>query len=337
MSVRFAIVDTMRPLPLLEPASLARSSVRRNHLSRGTDGDLSAVWARPGTRGVLAHRGYLLIASGHLVTVTADQVPEGGTQIYLGIDPDGADRIGVDLDDAGRSAVDARLAAERDRDAEDLLDGPTTGIHVTEPTWLDLRHVATELDDLDIGLACSLVAVGNWHRTHTHSPRNGSPTRPAVGGWVRRDPETGSEHFPRTDPAVIMAVVHTDGDGTERLLLGNNAQWPADRYSLLAGFVEPGETLEAAVIREVWEEAGVDCVRPVYVGSQPWPFPSSLMLGFTAEAVSRDTRADGDEITRVRWFTREELTAETAAGTVWVPGDVSIAGQILSAWLAGGA
>ncbi len=335
MSGAFAIVERMRPLPLLEPASLARSDVRRNHLSRGTDGDLSEVWARTGTRGVLAHRGYVLIASGRLFTVDAADAPATGTQVYLGTDAEGTEYIGIDLDDAGRSEVDSRLAADRDRDAEDLLDGPATGIHVSDPTWLDLRHVATELGDLDIGLACALVAVGNWHRTHTHSPRNGSPTVPMHGGWVRQDPDTGSEHFPRTDPAVIMAVVHTDDSGTERLLLGNNAQWPADRYSLLAGFVEPGETLEAAVIREVWEEAGVDCVRPAYVGSQPWPFPSSLMLGFTAEATSMDTRADGDEITRVRWFTREELAAEVAAKTVWVPGEVSIAGQILSAWLAG--
>lgn len=310
--------------------------MRRNHRARGTDGDLSGIWTRSGTRGVLAHRGYVLVGSGRLFTVGAAEVPPGGTQIYLGIDAVGADYIGIDLDDEGRSAVDDQLARDRDRDAEDFLDSPSTGIHVTEPTWMSLRHIATELTDLDVGLACALIAVGNWHRAHTHSPRNGSPTEVIRGGWVRRDPQTGSEHFPRTDPAVIMAVVHTADDGTERILLGNNVQWPADRYSLLAGFVEPGETLEAAVVREVWEEAGLVCIDPRYVGSQPWPFPSSLMLGFTAEAISPDTTADGEEIMRVRWFTRDELTAEIAAGTVGVPGEVSIAGQILFSWLAGG-
>ncbi|WP_236864186.1 NAD(+) diphosphatase [Brevibacterium daeguense] len=325
----------MIPLPLLPPASLSRSAVRRNHLSRGTDGDLSDVWARSGTVGVLSHRGYLLVAAGRLFTVSPADVPPGGTQIYLGIDPEGRDYIGIDLDDEGRTAVDQRLARDRDRDAEDFLDSPS-GIHVTEPTWLGLRQIATELNDVDAGLACALVAVGNWHRTHTHSPRNGSPTEVVNGGWVRRDPGTGSEHFPRTDPAVIMAVVHTSPDGTERILLGNNAQWPEGRYSLLAGFVEPGETLEAAVIREVWEEAGVLCESPAYMGSQPWPFPSSLMLGFTAEATSLDLRPDGAELFAARWFTRQELLAEIEAGSVAVPGEVSIAGQILSSWLTAG-
>ncbi len=332
----------MAPLP---PASLARSAVHRNHRDRGTDGTLADVLARRTTRVVLAHRGTVLTARGHLVRFTVDDLdgldllPEdpatGPTRVYLGRAEDGTDYVGLDLDDAARSRVDTRLAGDLDTDAEPQLDDPATGVDVAVPAWIHLRDVGLAFDDLDVGLACEIVALGNWHRAHTRSPRNGAPTVPAAGGWVRTDPETGSEHFPRTDPAVIMAVVHTDAEGTERILLGNNALWPDDRYSLLAGFVEPGETLERAVIREVHEETGVLATDPRYLGSQPWPFPCSLMLGFVARTADMTTDPDLEEISHVRWFTREELRAEQEARTVWTPGTVSIAGQILHAWLDG--
>lgn len=333
VSAAFAIVGDMKPLPMLEPASLARSAIDRNDMARGADGDLSELWQRPRVHGILAHRGYLLVASGGLLPVAEQQVPHDSTQIYLGVDDTDTHWIGIDLSDDGRAAVDASLSAQRDRDAVDFLDAPSSGIQAAEPTWLSLREIAEALSDRDVGLACELVAVGNWHRTHTHSPRNGAPTVPMRGGWVRRDPEAGSEHFPRTDPAVIMAVVHTDDDGTERILLGSNAAWPADRYSVLAGFVEPGETLENAVLREVWEEARVPCCNPRYLGSQPWPFPASLMLGFSVEAETLDFQADMVEISMLRWFTREELREQSASGAISTPGSVSIAGQLISAWL----
>lgn len=324
----------MIDLPLLQPASLARSASQRNHTDRGPDASLEVVLVRPSTRVLLAHRGSLLVARGHLVRFAVDDSAGlTGTRIYLGKDAQDTDFIGIDLDDEARVEVDRRIAGDLDTDAEPQLEDPATGIDVSVPTWLNLRDVGLSLDDLDVGLACELVALGNWHRAHTHSPRNGLPTEVVAGGWVRREPTTGSEHFPRTDPAVIMAVVHTDPDGTERILLGNNALWPDHRFSLLAGFVEPGETLERAVIREVHEEVGVVCHSPKYLGSQPWPFPCSLMLGFVAEAESRDTDVDVEEISHARWFTREELRSELAAGTIWVPGTVSIAGQILEAWL----
>lgn len=333
MSLPFATVERMKPLPMLQPASLARSAVDRNDVARGSDGDLSELWQRSRVHGILAHRGYLLVASGGLVPVTEADVPEDSTQIYLGVDDTETHWIGIDLTDEGRAAIDSSLAAQRDRDAVDFLDAPASGIEAAEPTWLPLREIAEALSERDAGLACELVAVGNWHRTHTHSPRNGAPTVPMRGGWVRKDPEAGSEHFPRTDPAVIMAVVHTDDDGTERLLLGSNAAWPEDRFSVLAGFVEPGETLENAVLREVWEEARVPCRNPRYLGSQPWPFPASLMLGFSVEAQTLDFQADLVEISGLRWFTREELREQVDTGAVSVPGSVSIAGQLISAWM----
>ena len=318
----------------ITPASLARSDVWRNHRARGSDGSLTEVLARPGTHIVCSHRGYLLVSSGGLHRFSVSDVEKlamTGTRIYLG-ETDAGDVVGIDIDDETKARIDNHVNRPG-ASAEDYLDAPAQSIHVSDPVWFDLRTIALDLSVTDTGLATALVAVGNWHRTHTHSPRNGKPTMASAGGWVRTDTSTGSEHFPRTDPAVIMAVIHTDLDGTERILLGNNVMWPRGRYSLLAGFVEPGETLEAAVVREVREEAGVICEDPQYVGSQPWPFPCSLMLGFFARAQSREACADFDEMRTVRWFTRSELEQEIAAGTVSIPGQVSIAGQMLERWM----
>lgn len=322
----------MKPLPPVKPISLARHGIDRDHLSRGQDGDLEKLWAS-GAKPVFEHRGSLLVASGGLFISDPDLVPGGQTEIYLGRDGEGHQYIGVSLDDSGRSQLDTSLATSRARDATDLLTAPGEGIDSAEPVWLPLRQLAESLDDVQVSLACEIVSLGNWHRAHQFSPRTGRPTRPTMGGWVRSDPENDSEHFPRTDPAVIVLIINTDEDGVERVLLGNNAAWEADRFSLLAGFVEPGETLERAVIREVFEEAHVEVRNPQYLGSQPWPFPCSLMLGFSAEAPSLDFAADEAEIATLTWFTREELHAAIESGTVRAPGLVSIAGQVLYSWL----
>lgn len=322
----------MKPLPPVKPISLARHGIDRDHLSRGQDGDLTQLWAG-GATPVYEHRGSLLVSAGGLFISEPDLVPKEQTEIYLGRDRQGHQYIGVSLNDSGRSELDSRLATSRARDATDLLTAPGEGIDSAEPLWLPLRQLAESLNDVEVSLACEIVGLGNWHRTHQFSPRTGNPTRPSLGGWVRTDPENDSEHFPRTDPAVIVVIVNTDDDGVERVLLGNNAAWEADRYSLLAGFVEPGETLENAVIREIYEEAHVDVVNPQYLGSQPWPFPCSLMLGFSAEAPSREIAADEAEIASLKWFTREELRSAIEHKTVRAPGLVSIAGQLLYGWL----
>lgn len=322
----------MKPLPPVQPISLARHGIDRDHLTRGQDGDLTEIWAA-GAVPVFEHRGTLLVAAGGLFLGDRRLVPEDQTQIYLGRDPQGTRYIGVSLDDTGRSRLDSALELSRARDASDLLTAPGDGIDSTEPVWLPLRNLAEVLDDVQVSLAVEVVGVGNWHRAHQFSPRTGSPTSPVLGGWVRRDPETGSEHFPRTDPAVIVVIVNTDENGVERVLLGNNAAWEVDRYSLLAGFVEPGETLEHAVVREIWEEAHLEVTNPRYLGSQPWPFPCSLMLGFSAEAPSRDFAADETEIASLRWFTRDELRTAIAEKVVRSPSTISIAGQLLHSWL----
>jgi len=174
------------------------------------------------------------------------------------------------------------------------------------------------------------LAMANWHHAHTFSPITGAPVESDQAGWTRVDQSTGKDLFPRTDAAVIALVT----DQHDRIVLGSNALWEARRYSLLAGFVEPGESLEAAVIREVFEESGLVVTNPVYVGSQPWPFPASLMVGFRAEideASLADIRPDGTEIIDLRWFSREELLA--SLGEVLLPGRPSIARAMIESWL----
>ena len=149
---------------------------------------------------------------------------------------------------------------------------------------------------------------------------------------MRVDPTTGGELYPRTDAAIIVGIT----DSHDRLLLGSNALWESNRFSLLAGFVEPGESLEAAVVREVFEESGINVVDPIYLGSQPWPFPASLMLGFTARvdpAIESLLTPDGNEILELRWFSRDELRA--ALGDILLPGPTSIARSIIELWFGG--
>ncbi|MGY1689965.1 NAD(+) diphosphatase [Geodermatophilus sp. SYSU D01105] len=196
--------------------------------------------------------------------------------------------------------------------------------------WSGLRELGADLDDLDAGLLAEAIGILEWHERHRFSPLSGAETTVERAGWVRRDPVTGAELFPRTDPAVIM-LVH---DGGDRCVLGRQAVWPPGRFSILAGFVEPGESAEAAVAREVAEEVGVQVTDIRYVGSQPWPFPQSLMLGYTARVEGDPTlRLDPTEIEEARWFTREEL--RSGAGPRALPPAVSIARHIIDRWVAG--
>jgi NAD+ diphosphatase len=183
-------------------------------------------------------------------------------------------------------------------------------------------------------LITQALALANWHATHQHCPRCGTPTVVEQGGWVRRCFKDDHQIFPRTDPAIIVNVV----DSNDRLLLGGHPAWEENRWSILAGFVEPGESLTAAVEREIFEEAGVRVRDPHYLGSQSWPFPYSLMCGFTAsldETHHADADAaltpDGEEISRLRWITREELIAE--AQQLKLPSANSIARALIEHWL----
>ncbi|MGL4172656.1 MAG: NAD(+) diphosphatase [Actinomycetota bacterium] len=212
-------------------------------------------------------------------------------------------------------------------DAEGDSASPLAG---TGRGWSGLRAMMST-EPIDQELAVQAVAMIAWHRAHTHCPRCGSPTDVRAGGYERHCPFDGSRHYPRTDPAVIMTVV----DGTDRLLLARQASWPATRWSTVAGFVEPGETLEVAVRREVSEEVGITVGHVTYVGSQPWPFPSSLMIGFQATAVTQEITVDGSEIVAAQWFQRDQLVAEINGGTVQLPPRLSISRYLIEQWFGG--
>lgn len=196
--------------------------------------------------------------------------------------------------------------------------------------WRDLRQVGSRLDDRDVGLVVSAVALDNWRRAHRFCGRCGSPMQDAQSGWAKRCTHCDYLHFPRTDPAVIALV----RDREDRALLGRQSRWAPGWFSTLAGFVEAGETAEAAVLREVREESGVhiDPGSIRYLGSQPWPFPSSLMLGYHAWTDDPATKPDGDEIAEVRWFTRDELREACDTKDVLLPPRVSIARMLIERW-----
>lgn len=194
-----------------------------------------------------------------------------------------------------------------------------------------LRSVGLELPSHEARLVATAQALTNWHLAHTHCPRCGAPTMPVQGGWVRRCSRDGSDHFPRTDVAVIMAVI----DNQDRLLLAGAVGFTDKGMSVLAGFVEPGEDFGDAVRREVAEEVGVTIGDVVQLAAQPWPFPSSLMIGFRASALDDDLTLQDDEIRTARWFTRAELDQALADESVLIPGRFSIARRLIEDWYGG--
>jgi NAD+ diphosphatase len=209
-----------------------------------------------------------------------------------------------------------------------LVVSPET--EAPRPT-LGLRELASGLDPDTASLVATCLGLANWHRSHPRCSRCGAVTEPRLGGWIRRCQQDGSEHYPRTDVAVIMAVT----DGSDRLLLGRAPAWPEGRMSVLAGFVEPGETLEQAVAREVREEVGIEVRDVEYVADQPWPFPSSLMVGFTARARETDLVLDPAEIAEARWVSRDEVRTLIAGGLYRSSPGFSISRALVEDWFGG--
>jgi NAD+ diphosphatase len=205
--------------------------------------------------------------------------------------------------------------------------------------WVGIRDVLPHLAGAGVEqapLVFHAIGLAEWLLATRFCPRCGGHLEPRLAGHELECVQCGRRQFPRTDPAVIMAVTHGEpGAPDEELLLGRQDVWPAGRYSTLAGFLEPGETLEDAVRREVAEETGVVVGEVVYFGNQPWPLPSSLMLGFRARAESRDIRVDGVELHDARWFTRDLMREETGAGTLVLPGGVSISRSLVEDWFGG--
>jgi NAD+ diphosphatase len=256
-----------------------------------------------------------------------------------GMDSDGTAHLVTMPTTGTEPPADAVLLGEADGTAYWALRDPTDLVPGEDPVdRADLRTAGAALDDLGAGLLTTAVAILNWHDAAGFCGIDGSPMHPQAAGWHRVCEAHGHEHYPRTDPAVIC-LVH---DGGERVLLARQPLWPEGRFSVLAGFVEAGESLEACVLREIHEEVGVSVRDVAYLGSQAWPFPRSLMVGFQAVA-DADTplRPAEGEIAEAMWVSRTELREALAAGdwagaegVLRLPGRVSIARAMLEAWAA---
>jgi NAD+ diphosphatase len=294
---------------------LSRSEIDRDHLSRA--GGVEGLVSDPVTRAVVLHDGRALLAGPAVLAVVPAASVSHIHALYLG-------RALGDAPDlpAGSPVVALLVDDEQAAHLASVGDG--------DGAWGDLRRLGHRLGERDAGLFTQALALANWHAAYGFSPRTGEATTIGAAGWTRLGSD-GREVFPRTDAAVIVGI--TDAD--DRMLLGSNALWETNRFSLLAGFVEPGESLEAAVIREVREESGLRVADPVYLGSQPWPFPASLMVGFRARVPAGESTMgtpDGEEILELRWFTRDELRDAAAAGEIILPGPTSIARAIVEDW-----
>jgi NAD+ diphosphatase len=296
--------------------NLARHAHDRDSARRASEGHLERVWSDSTTRVIVLRNGR---AVGR--TTTDDQTSLAYFEVAdvekLGLSFESALYLGRSTD-VGSSFLAVVMPSQLDYEPEDGTE------------WLDLRVWGHVMPDLDTGLFTQALALANWHASHAYSPTTGEPTAPTSSGWVRST-DSNSQIFPRTDVAVIVLIT----DEQDRVVLGNNAMWESNRFSLLAGYVDPGESLEAAVIREVFEESGLTVENPTYLGSQPWPFPASLMVGFSAKLTAGHNaealRPDGEEILSLRWFTRDELRA--SLDDIVLPGRTSIARSLLEEWL----
>lgn len=311
---------------IAESVTFGGSGLDRAAERRG-DADWLAA-ARPTARVLPVWRGKLLAeAEDRLGWVPPDSpvLAHAGLEIFLGIQ-DGVALLAADISDwapeAGAEAVQAGFF------------DPSVQTHPALPAtqgFRELRGMMAALTPREAECAAMARALTGWHRSHGFCAVCGAASRPAKAGWQRTCPACGADHFPRTDPVVIMLI--TRGNS---VLMGRSPGWPEGMYSLLAGFIEPGETVEAAVRREVWEEAGVR-VGPVrYLASQPWPFPASLMLGCAGEAVSEAITLDPVELEDACWMTREQMvTVLSGRHPVMKPSRKgAIAHFLISAWLA---
>lgn len=297
-------------------AELDRASVERKDPTWITE-----AAASPARRGIAAGRDQVLVSGADAALALTRLEPSDeqlGDGILLGV----AD--GVPL-----FAIDLEREAARDRPADDGSwghEGDHGGTHL-----ISLREAGVRLPHAEAGLAAYATALLSWHRRHRFCANCGHETAIVEAGFERRCPHCDSHHFPRTDPVVIMTVEHED-----RLLLGRRTGWPEGRLSVLAGFISPGEAAEEAVVREVQEESGIICRDPVYVTSQPWPFPASLMLGFHARSDGGEPTATDGELDEVHWISADRIRAAVNGEDVGfaLPGEVSIARFLIERWVA---
>jgi NAD+ diphosphatase len=297
-------------MSMSEPISLdlplAKIALDRDYLSRIRPNLFEELWANPTTRVLQMWRGKVLLnQDGSLKFLPPSEVKSTDLLVYLG------KVLG--------SMEPVVLAV--------LPESPFESTVYTEEDWHHLRKSGMGLTSVEAAIFTQALALANWHATHRFCSNCSSATESIKGGWVLRCVDEGREIYPRTDPAIIVGVV----DDQDRILLGSQGIWEENRFSILAGFVEPGESLDAAVIREMAEEAGIRVKNPRFLGSQAWPFPFSLMVGYLAEYDGGLLTPDGEEIVKLRWFSRAELKAEV--GDLLLPGELSIARVIIEHWL----
>jgi NAD+ diphosphatase len=323
-----AFFETTRPWGFaFAGIGLDRVSGRRDEA-----GFLSGLRARLDARFVLIARDMPILERGtHQAYWPAELVDALGparVEILLGLDPAGAPFYAALLPD---SAVEQRAD-----NSDGFLDRRVLVVPGRDDLDLvDLRTIAWQgLVPADVAaILGEAKAIAHWHARHSFCPNCGAPTRVTAAGWRRECDVCKTQHFPRTDPVVIMLAI--DGD---RCLLGRQARFPKGMYSALAGFVEPGESIEEAVRREILEESGIICGEVRYVASQPWPFPASLMIGCMAQATTREITVDGDELEDARWFPKEEVTAifeKRHPQGILSPNRMAIAHHLLKFWLEG--
>ena len=290
--------------------TIQRPSLDRAAELREEPDVLDRLRADPATRVIVVREGRVRVVDSALLRVPPTAVVEA-TWALLGRDEDGT--------------VLLLAAAPPETDALDAAP---------DEIWLGLRDLGGRIDGRESELLIGAIALAGWLRDAPFCPTCGGGTELRQGGWSRRCLVCGRDHFPRTDPAVIVAVESRDG---ERLLLGANANWGGRMYSCFAGFTEAGESLEATVHREIEEESGVRLSALRYISSQAWPFPRSLMVGFRAVVDDEAAAlADGEEIIDVRWFSRAEIGSALAGnGPVGLPGPASIARALIVDWYEG--
>ncbi len=312
-----------------DPNSFTGAALDRAADGRRTDPDwVEEQRSHPKARMIAARDGGIGAQKGALRLQPLSVATDAGFPVLLGLDEEGPLWA---VDEQPPPAADARpaLIGAGGRRGE-----PAPRAH----GWISLREAAGSLSQAEGGLAGYAASLLNWHRSHRFCANCGAETSPTEGGLTRTCPRCGVLHHPRTDPVVIMLVT-----GGDRVLLGRQATWPAGRYSALAGFVGPGESLEEAVAREVFEEAGVQIAEPAYVSSQPWPFPASLMLGFEVPWTSGEPGGTDPELQDVRWFDRDAVAEAALRNAEWeheelvadlqLPPRSAIARRLIDGWL----